>query len=351
MAIISNNSKPGLEWSTSEFLLKMAIDEDYSVASSINSTVLEDHKDSHCLYFDYNYDIRTAVICGMYLVFGIVYTLYGYRCFKAVMFLTGFIFGSVVVYLICLEENLLPAAGNSGVALGAGLLFGLITMLVQYVGLFMTGFHMGLFVGVAAIMVAYLWYSPTTVWITVGILLGCGLLGAVIILFFQKGCTVLGTSIYGGAIIAASADYFIEKFIMLFWVWDRVRVAPSQPPCWFSWLILGIWPFMVLVGGLTQWKITGRGIHHEEMRPSRKTRQVSLQRIRREESRAEQRQRKYRYLYQVRTAHGDVISQSYIQSLQTKVCPPDDSLTTIHSDLTRLTAPSASTTTTLSQVA
>lgn len=43
--------------------------------------------------------------------------------------------------------------------------------------------------------------------------------------------------------------------------------------------------------------------------PRRRTRQLNLQRIRQEETRAEQRQKKYRYLYQVRTAHGDVISQ------------------------------------------
>jgi len=38
----------------------------------------------------------------------------GYRCFKAVMFLTGFIFGSIVVYLVCLQEALLPPYGNAG---------------------------------------------------------------------------------------------------------------------------------------------------------------------------------------------------------------------------------------------
>lgn len=46
-------------------------------------------------------------------------------------------------------------------------------------------------------------------------------------------------------------------------------------------------------------------------------------------------------------------SQSYIQSLQKKVCPPpDDSLSMLHSDLTHLTMlnPSESTATTLSQV-
>lgn len=30
-----------------------------------------------CLYYDYNFDLSTAVICGMYLSFGVVYTLYG----------------------------------------------------------------------------------------------------------------------------------------------------------------------------------------------------------------------------------------------------------------------------------
>jgi hypothetical protein len=30
------------------------------------------------------------------------------------MFLTGFIFGSIIVYLICLQEKLLPAYGNAG---------------------------------------------------------------------------------------------------------------------------------------------------------------------------------------------------------------------------------------------
>lgn len=73
------------------------------------------------------------------------------------MFLTGFIFGSVVVYLVCLSEALLPVLGNAGVSLAAGLMFGLITMLVQYVGLFMTGFHTGLFLGVAGIATAYPW--------------------------------------------------------------------------------------------------------------------------------------------------------------------------------------------------
>ena len=47
------------------------------------------------------------------------------------MFFTGFIFASIVVYLICLEENVMPAWSNALVAAAAGILFGLITLLVQ----------------------------------------------------------------------------------------------------------------------------------------------------------------------------------------------------------------------------
>ncbi|ODM98652.1 Transmembrane protein [Orchesella cincta] len=35
-----------------------------------------------------------------------------YRCYKAVLFITGFSFGLVIVALICQEEDLLPQYGN-----------------------------------------------------------------------------------------------------------------------------------------------------------------------------------------------------------------------------------------------
>ncbi|RXG72176.1 Transmembrane protein [Armadillidium vulgare] len=255
------------------------------------------------------YQAVTAVICAMFLVFGVVYCLFGYRCFKAVMFLTGFLFASVVVYLICLSEALLPLIGNAGVALGAGVLFGLITMLVQYVGLFMTGFHTGLFLGVALVAAVYPWWVPPSVWAVVGMLLSSGLLMAVLTLYFQKGLTIIGTAVSGGAIMAATLDYFVEELLMVEWFRDRLMSAVSEPPCWFSWLLVAVWPFMVIVGSITQWRISGKGIYHQQMVPSVKSRNVSLHRLRSREARAELRQKKYRYLYQVRTAHGDIISQ------------------------------------------
>lgn len=101
------------------------------------------------------------------------------------MYFTGFIFASLVVYLICLEENVLPMWSNVLIGISAGILFGLITLLVQYVGLFMLGFHSGLLLGLVGICVADPWIQPETPWISVGILLLSGLVMALLNLYFQ----------------------------------------------------------------------------------------------------------------------------------------------------------------------
>uniref|UniRef100_A0A1B6G9D2 Transmembrane protein 198 n=1 Tax=Cuerna arida TaxID=1464854 RepID=A0A1B6G9D2_9HEMI len=292
-----------------------------------------------CKTIDYQYELAPAVICAMYLVFGVVYSLFGYRCFKAVMFLTGFIFGSVIIYMICIQDKLLPPYVNAGMALSAGLLLGLITMLVQYVGLFMTGFHTGLFVAIASLATAEQVSHPPTLLTTAGTLLGCGLLFAVLNLQWPKALTVMGTSVYGGAILAGALDYFVEKLIMVRWVWDRITLRQSGQPCWFSWIILSIWPGMVVFGLITQFAITGRGIYHQQLvTVKHQNRHANMPRVRTREQRAELRQKKYRYLYQVRTAHGDVISQNYVQALQRKVIGGGGGeSSTLQSDATHLT--------------
>lgn len=82
---------------------------------------------------------------------------------------------------------------NLGVSLLAGLLFGLITMLVQYVGLFMGGLHAGLLIGLLSLLVAdhLVETSPTgSVWLCVGVLLASALTFAVLNLYFRKGMSI-----------------------------------------------------------------------------------------------------------------------------------------------------------------
>lgn len=281
-----------------------------------------------CNRIDTHYDINTATLFSLYIICGLLYAFLGYRCFKTTMFLTGFIFASSIVYLICLQGELMPSYGNAGVSLLAGVLFGLITMLVQYVGLFMSGLHTGTLLGLAALLIAdhsMESASPKgSIWLCLGVLLGSALIFAICSLYFRKSLTILGTAVYGGAMVAASMDYFIERLSMGAWLWQRASLRPVQPPpCWFSWIVLAAWPAFALAGLIVQCALTGTGIYHEDVSAGRKkARGPSVRGLTRAE-RAEMRQKKYRYLYQVRTAHGDVISQNFVQAMQK---PKDDSL-------------------------
>ncbi|CAG9138116.1 unnamed protein product [Plutella xylostella] len=286
---------------------------------------------THCPPMDYRYDPIKATICAMYIVFGIVYTLFGYRCFKASMFLTGFTFGSAIVYLICLQEHLMPPYGNICVSLCAGVLFGLITMLIQYVGLFMTGFHTGLLLALAGLAVAdrFITSAPPTYWLCVLSLLGSGIFFAVVNLYWKKVLTILGTAVYGGALLAACLDYYAERLRTLQWVWERAKLEPWAAPCagWAGWAALVAWPAAAALGLAAQAALTRRQVFHEQSISAQKRLAAAAARggaaggagggVSRQQ-RADLRQRKYRYLYQLRTAHGDVISQSYVQALQKK---------------------------------
>ncbi|XP_069111297.1 transmembrane protein 198-like [Argopecten irradians] len=299
-----------------------------------------------CDQIDYHYDIAIGVICSMCFVFGIIYTFFGYRFFKAIMFLTGFIFSAVLVYVILSEHEILPLLGNIGVAVGAGILCGIITMLVQYVGLFLTGFQLGVSVSIAALIILEFFYHPETIWIPIGVLSAVGLLFAILTLKFQRTFTILGTSVFGGALMVACLDYFIEKFMILIYSWERVKGVNSDPICWYSWVILGCWPFCFLVGSITQWKITGQGYDHREAGQNRRMKKVNLQRVRQRQKHETQHSR-YRHLYQTRRLTGDVITQGYLTSEHQKLSPSTKHQTIIP---TEHTPELESTNTTLTQI-
>ena len=40
----------------------------------------------------------------------------------------------------------------------------------------------------------------------------------------QKSLTILGSSLYGGAILMTTTDFFLEESLVLNWVWERVKV-------------------------------------------------------------------------------------------------------------------------------
>ncbi|XP_005006479.1 transmembrane protein 198-like isoform X2 [Cavia porcellus] len=219
-------------------------------------------------------ELAPALVCALCCCFGIIYCCFGYRCFKAVMFLSGLLSGALVIFLLCHKERVLETQlsleVSAGIALGIGLLCGLVTMLVRSVGLFLTGLLLGLTLGAGALLATEPIYQPPSAWVPAGGLVGLALLGALLTLRWPRHFTILGTALLGAAVLVACADYFLEGLALGSRLGQRLQALTALPPlCWYSWVLLGTWPALGALGALAQWKLMSeeRGGHTNELSP------------------------------------------------------------------------------------
>ena len=180
------------------------------------------------------------------------------------MFLTGMLLGSVMAYIICLEEDILPVEGKIGLAVCVGFVLGLITVMLYYVGLFLTGVLSGLLLAVASLLVINFFYTPNSVWISAGVLVVSAIIFAIIIMLFQKGATITATSVIGSALMCVSLDYFLHGFYLLNFAYDVIRLRYEAGACWNHWLLLSCWPLLFACGLLIQLCWTAKHIQHRD---------------------------------------------------------------------------------------
>ncbi|KAA8579435.1 hypothetical protein FQN60_006528 [Etheostoma spectabile] len=214
-------------------------------------------------------------------------------------------------------DTQLSVEASMGIGLGIGTLCGLVTMLVRSVGLFMVGLLLGLLVAVATLVgMEELSDSPSrSVWVTLGVLLGLGMLFAVLTLQWQRLFTTLSTAMFGAAVITVALDYFVELFALVLYMYERIKVAPGKPVCWLTWVVLGVWPALTLLGVMVQWKVTAEGYSHTKVIISRQQRRMQVMRIR-------QRDDRYRNKKKKKQQHGSSSSSSH-HSNQAKQLHPE----------------------------
>ncbi|XP_022090834.1 transmembrane protein 198-like [Acanthaster planci] len=314
---------PYLSPSSLSLLLQTALNNDTTLAPPLTLTPTTEVPMLPCDGIRYEYEVPIAVVCGMCFVFGIIFTFFGYRCFKAIMFLIGFLLASVVIFLICLEESTLVIGVNVGISVGVGVVCGLATMLFKAFGLFATGFHAGVLLAGAALVALEQVYHPDVIWVPLGTAFGVGAICGLATLKWQRHLVIIATAIVGGAVVATCADYYLELFRMVEYVYDRFRVRESHEPCWYSWLILGTWPIIMLLGIVIQYRVTARGYSHKDGKKKVKSHHVEMHKLSKQQSKDgnEVRLQKYQNLYRVRRCNGDVVAVSYLQSIQNHLSP------------------------------
>ncbi|XP_033942326.1 transmembrane protein 198-like [Pseudochaenichthys georgianus] len=262
-------------------------------------------------------EVLPMILCSAGISAGLVYLLIGYRCFKAAMFLCGFLCGSVSLPLLHLDHPLMAdlCPGTRLVlGLGIGLLTGLMALLVPPLGLLLSGLQLGALLSVGPLMLLAHFHSLGPVLGPLSVVLASGLIVALMTLRWQKVLIIAYTSVLGSAVVLLSLDLLLGGATVLDQLFDVFTGNPVKPLCWFNWAIAGLGPILALIGGAVQWRFTARGFSHKEAAYKKQKKHVKKHKYR--ELRRRPPPHRRRRPPPLKRYAGDVLAPSYLQCLQ-----------------------------------
>lgn len=176
------------------------------------------------------------------ILIGILFCFFGYRLFKIVLGIAGFIWGALLVASVVfgLTHSTLAAvlAGLAG-----GIVFALLAVFLYYVGVFILGTYLGAAVG---IFVLAIFGVMTPVWV----ILILAILGGVLAVIFQRFMIVLSTAFVGAWAVVFGIFYLI----------------PKTKGGAYTYIALAAWIVLGVIGMLVQYRVTARKKLAEERR-------------------------------------------------------------------------------------
>ncbi|KAH8273343.1 hypothetical protein KR018_005201 [Drosophila ironensis] len=308
-----------------------------------------------------------AILWAIFAVFGIVYALLGYRCLRAVGFLSGLMVGANGIFILQdFQITFLGKPADSALAIVAGLLGAVLgstypvasVLISAFAGALLSGAAMAICVAtmpdnefgvslrpqllkLSALMTQIFHLFPEQYREIYVAVVGGAVICSVLTLCCVKYVTILTSSIVGTAMIIGAIDFFMHGLETINWILS-MRPHPSPPPC-YGGLLIAAWPVTIVLSIMVQCFITAWRVDHrkrvymrhhnhpghshaahlphgqQQAGPAHAHAPVRRSQSRTRETREEARQRKFRYLYQVRTARGDIISQNFVSALQKRI--------------------------------
>uniref|UniRef100_A0A8C5ENU6 Transmembrane protein 198 n=1 Tax=Gouania willdenowi TaxID=441366 RepID=A0A8C5ENU6_GOUWI len=264
------------------------------------------------------YEVLQSMICSVCFSFGLIYCFYGYRCFRAVMFFSGFVSSSGLVLLVYHREPLLGvhlgAETRVGVGLAAGLLCGLLSSVVAPLGLLLGGLQLGALLCLGVLVgVAQVHTLHPSLW-PPALLLASSALCAVLMLRWQRMLSIVYASVWGGGVLTLCGDYLLGGFMLPDQVFDLFCQVTPPPLFWYNWTIGTLWPLLSFTGILVQWRVTTRRFSHSQ-NLFKKQKKFS-KRCKYKDPRRRPAHYRRRRPPPLKRYAGDVLAPSFLQSLQ-----------------------------------
>jgi hypothetical protein len=184
------------------------------------------------------------------------------------MFLTSFGLGSLLLYIILSTQQTINEAQLIGISCSIAFLFGLISALLQYVGLFINGFCFGLIISIITYLICDIKDRAngvtTSFWLIIGLILILGLICAILTLRFQKFMIILTSSCLAGVCQTLVLDYFLQLSVLLRYIHKRLLFELTPTLCIRHWIIVFILPIIMLFGIVIQFTCTGKNYDHRD---------------------------------------------------------------------------------------
>jgi len=151
----------------------------------------------------------TYVITGVAVAIGLVVAFCGYRLFKPVLFIVGFIIFAGITYLILWSHSSVGVLVLVVCTVVAGIVGGIVMLFVVKVGIFMLGASAGfiLFCVVMSVRNQGLIHEPIAIYVG---MCASFVIGGVIALLVQKPLIIFATAFGGSYAVIAGIDRYVQ---------------------------------------------------------------------------------------------------------------------------------------------
>jgi len=213
---------------------------------------------------DFHFDsaILQYVLTGVGILIGLTLVLFGYRLFKPVLFIVGFIVGAGIVYLILWRYSSVGILVLVLAPIAVGILCGILLLWFAVAGIFVLGAALGflLFSLFMSSREGGLIGSKLTEYL---VMAGVTLAGGILALIFQKTVIILATSFGGAFAVLAGIDRYLgggfaEVIPHIIQGHSDLIQAGLK-----TYIEIGACVLLSVIGIIVQFKKTGKNYYHK----------------------------------------------------------------------------------------
>eukprot|EP01102_Stenamoeba_stenopodia_P021795 TRINITY_DN887_c0_g1_i1.p1 TRINITY_DN887_c0_g1~~TRINITY_DN887_c0_g1_i1.p1 ORF type:complete len:313 (-),score=78.74 TRINITY_DN887_c0_g1_i1:75-1013(-) len=193
------------------------------------------------------YDWQSIVFALMLIGFGIAYCFFGYKLFHILLFVLGWVLGTVIFYNVLDEHTQLKTWIVIVIAVVVGIACGVLAIIFYFVGIFLLGALLGLIfiTSILSVREGTLIHNQT---VRIVVVVSVSLAFAIAALLLQRIMIIVATGVSGAYWIVSGIDYLIKGNLSAF-IPEMFRGnLDNLQPNWKTWLMLAFLIVLSIAG-------------------------------------------------------------------------------------------------------